>query len=339
MTECNVPGFIFVWVGKRENEDALPLLWLAQWAQKRSWAPLPSLVFLDGLERVGSRYRKALEQSWSIIDRSNEYCRLMAHVPNLVSRVSEYEVKCFLRWGVLARLHRGQSCHWDGDVVWGEDPNVLTERVAGETFVLQGCPAWTMIGDDSWFDHFQQQLRALEADIDGYSEVAWKEWAGAEQSFHQKWAGTRERPLISSDQDLIRHLIHTDRLPQQKPQVILDKLKDYALFENPKYVHAFLSERPLRYKRDQNSDYFCGQKVALWHFQSDFARDALQTATARRTTDQLPRVRVWDQLRFFLQQNRGLNRRQLYRWFFEEYDFSLYFGPRAFWSSGVFGED
>ena len=339
MVDESVPGFVFVWFNHRENERGLPLLWLAEFADLRGWKTLPTLVVLDGIERLSFQYRRKLECSWNLIDQSVQFKQQLSSYPLISSRFSDYEVKCFLRWGILAKLHRGRSSHWDGDVVWGDNPDVLTARVAGETFVLQGCPAWTMIGTDQWFESYARELSSLEKNIDEYSSAAWSEWSDSDLSFHTKWAGTRERPLISSDQDLIRHLIHTERLPQQKPAVILGKLSEYALFENPKYVHAYLADRPLIYQRRGHEDFFNKKKVALWHFQSDFAGFAFErllSSTQSGSKSRLSSIERWSR-KFF--RMKGLDRRTLYQWFFERYDFSLFFSPENFWAPGIFDEN
>src|SRR5262249_32292468 len=152
--------------------------------------------------------------------------------------------------------------HYDGDVVFNEDPDVVANLLHGKTFVLQGCPALTSISDHGWFDQYREQLDRFTNDVRGYSELAWTERDGWETSEREKWAGQRFRRTISSDQDLLSHLIHTDRIVQHKPSVILNDLQSYMLFENPLYLHGYDNNlRHAKYERISGIDHIDGKRV------------------------------------------------------------------------------
>src|SRR5262249_25301653 len=134
-----------------------------------------------------------------------------------------------------------------------------------------GCPALTAISDQNWFEQYQKQLNLFADDVRGYSELAWTERKGWETSEREKWAGQRFRRIISSDQDLLSHLIHTDRIVQHRPSEILNELKSHIVFENPLYLHAYENNlHRAKYERISGVDHIDGRRVLIWHMQSDF---------------------------------------------------------------------
>ncbi len=121
-----------------------------------------------------------------------------------------------------------------------------------------------------------KNLAKFHRDIEGYSALAWQERVGWEESFRERWAGSRDRRIISHDQDLLSHLIHTGRIIQDSP---LEFVKRLSLFymENPLYFdsHAKIQlskDAGLEFLSDGNTCYVDNQKIAFWHFQSDFSR-------------------------------------------------------------------
>src|SRR5262249_6592551 len=183
--------------------------------------------------------RSLQEVGYRVHDVSKIYSEL-ANAYAALDPFGDYEKKCFLRWAVISTCFPGeQIIHYDGDVVFNEDPDVISRLLRGKTFVMQGCPALTAISDQNWFEQYQKQLNLFADDVRGYSELAWTERKGWETSEREKWAGQRFRRIISSDQDLLSHLIHTDRIVQHRPSEILNELKSHIVFENPLYLHAY----------------------------------------------------------------------------------------------------
>ena len=144
------------------------------------------------------------------------------------------------------------------------------------TFTLQGCPAFLSITDYQWFDNYTRELDSFSADIEAYSDNAWKEREGWKTSHETRWAGSRLRKIISSDQDLISHLIHTYKIIQDDPKVFCGQSNLYYA-ENPLYIHshALLQLRKterLKFTIAGDSCFIEDRKIAIWHFQSNFVR-------------------------------------------------------------------
>jgi hypothetical protein len=140
---------------------------------------------------------------------------------------------------------------------------------------LQGVPAFVVLTDFRWFESYRRELCAFNASPESYSAQAWAERDGAEKSFHTKWAGARDRPNVGSDQDLISHLIHTERLPQSSPLEFVPRLH-YLYAQNPLYLNSF-AQPPLErtWKLDfqvrANTAYLESLPIAIWHMQTDFS--------------------------------------------------------------------
>lgn len=258
----------------QQFENLIPLRFMGTRSARLDFKAKIDLLFLDGLDLLQGEYRRTLEElGYEIHDLTGGFLRLSEKYTTL-DMFGEYEKRCFLRWLLISEYFPGESIiHYDADMVLNEDPVVLCEKVRGKTFVLQGCPALTCISDANWFSEYKNHLDQFAGDIDGYSRDAWSEREGWERSEQDKWAGQRDRTIIASDQDLISHLIHTDRLPQSKPSEVLACLNGYILFENPLYIHAYnpwCAALPFRYKRVHGIDYINEERVAVWHMQSDF---------------------------------------------------------------------
>jgi hypothetical protein len=262
-------------------EQRIPLLFFGRRSKWQESKSILTVLFLDGYERLSSRYISQLK-SYGIRTRdvSMSVRRLTESFSNL-KRFGRYEMLCFLRWPIIAEYAKNndikeQLIHIDADVVFNATIEEVVDDVRGLTFVLQGCPAFITISRYEWFDYYYEELSRLAEDIVGYSHEAWNERIGWEKSWREKWAGSRYRPIISSDQDLVSHLIHTGRIIQDNP---LDFVKRCQLFymENPLYLdsHASLQlakSSHLTFSSDGHVCYLEGKKIALWHFQSDFLK-------------------------------------------------------------------
>ncbi len=329
-------------------EKSIPLRWLGERNLNLGSKNKINLLFLSGLDRLGFDYRDELKHlGYTLIDCSKIYDDYSKQYCGL-DRFGDYEKKCFLRWHVIADIFGHEPViHYDGDLVFNEIPENIESQLAQFTLVLQGCPAFVSTGKSDWLDEYKKNFREFIKDIDAYSTNAWEERQGWELSSRTKWSGSRFREIISSDQDLISHLIHVDRLPQDKPRDVKSKT-DLVLFDNPLYFYVYCGELvPAQYNRGTGGvDYLNGRKIAFWHMQIDFCR-YLRSIIRRGFLNKLSRCKnhleqwsfehsLWQVHDMILR--RGMDRLQLYRHFFETTDFSCVFNDKTFWKPGVFGQ-
>lgn len=277
--------FIFAWLRENQNstsfEQQVPLLFFGNRLKQQNSTQIFNVIFLDGYDRLSSQYINQLKGlGFNVVNFSRQFQRLAGELPGL-TRFGAYEMFCFLRWRALAEYlksenTRGQVFHIDGDVVFNAKPEEIANDVKGLTFVLQGCPAFVSITNRDWLDYYWEQLIKFHEDVEGYSSTAWNGRTGWEVSSRDKWAGSRFRRIISSDQDLLSHLIHVGGIIQDNP---LNFTRHLALFymENPLYFHSHAKiqlnkDSGLRFLSDGDSCYVNNKKIAFWHFQSDFMR-------------------------------------------------------------------
>ncbi|QWV95082.1 hypothetical protein KP004_07860 [Geomonas oryzisoli] len=330
-------------------ESHVPLLFSGRRNLALGFSNEIDLLFLNGLDLLGERYKEQLEEvGYRLHDVSDLYAGTADRYAALCA-FGGYEMKCFLRWPVIASYFRGDRIiHYDGDIVFNEDPAVIGVLLQGSTFVLQGCPAVTCISDLDWFSRYQEQLDLLVENPEGYSARAWKERDGWRVSETQKWAGQRSREVISSDQDLISHLIHTDRIPQDRPAQLAPLLGSYAVFENPLYLHGCTFNDfpdPIGYERRSGIDYVGGKRVLTWHMQSDFNlylstflfRKRFMPWVGGRLANHLVEPTFPYRLgSLFSRLCGGYTRLDVYRYFFERHDFGEVFADRTWWDRGAF---
>ena len=342
---------ICCWCNKDSEtfENHVPLSFSGNRNKKLGFANRIDILFLSGFERLTEVYKEDLKDTgYRLHDVSGIYREFATRFPQL-DRFGDYEKKCFLRWPTIASYFPGEPIvHYDGDIVFNEDPVMLARLLKHRTFVLQGCPALTVISDQGWFARYQEQMTLFVNDIEGYSQHAWKQRAGWEISEMGKWAGQRNREIISSDQDLLSHLIHTDRIAQDAPSEIMRDLQSYTVFENPLYLHC--EDQTIRnatYNRIAGIDYIDGKRVLLWHMQSDFTKYLSTFVFTRkylrwarmRTTNHIEKTGLDIRLHnFFVRRLHGKSdtRLSLYKYFFDSADFSDVFTSRTWWQEGVF---
>lgn len=338
---------IVAWVTKnaKDFEQHIPLLWLGERNRRIGSANKSHVLFLEGMHSLNEDYKQKLYSiGYELIDGSTSYGDYSSRFPEL-NRFGEYEKKCFLRWLIIKDVFgRIPLIHYDGDIVFNESPEEIASQLRSLTFVLQGCPAVVSISKGDWLEQYENNFLIFVKDIDTYSEMAWHERNGWEISNNKKWAGCRFRKVISSDQDLISHLIHTDKLPQDSPNLVTANT-NLMLFNDPLYFFGYYQEMlPLKYERVDGVDYFNNKRIAFWHMQSDFIR--YLTIFARRGfLNNLSRCQNYLEgnsientfWRFYnFMTNRRLNRLEIYKYFFEKDDFSGIFNDAVFWKKSVF---
>lgn len=348
---------ICVWCNKNSQafEKQIPLEFLGYRNNALSFSNQIEILFLDGFDRIDEQYKNSLKQlGYNIHDCSNIF-RLLDNKYKTLERFGDYEKKCFLRWLVIHEYFCGEAIvHYDGDIVFNENPLILQNKMQKKTFVLQGCPAVTCVSDQDWFNQYQTQLELFVNDIEEYSKQAWREREGWELSQENKWAGSRFRKIISSDQDLFSHLIHTDRLIQNKPHEIMNFMSNYILFENPLYIHVYNywnTKLPFKYERISNIDFINEKRVAYWHMQSNFVKylgeyinlkNILKIRNINLTNDLyelgLSKKRYLYKFKRKIMEKflKKYSRLDIYNFFFKEKDFSSVFNSRIWWKKGIF---
>jgi hypothetical protein len=334
------------------------LLFVGQRNKKLGFNTRVHIVFLEGLERLEPSYRAKLAECGYVVHDASPLYTQYAQKYEQLSCCGDYEKKCFLRWLVLEDLFVGQPLvHYDGDIVFNEDPDVIARCVAGKTFILQGCPAFTSITDPLWFEQYRYALDCFVADMQAYSSRAWKLRAGWEITFEVRWAGSRFRPIISSDQDLLSHLIHNKEIKQDRVEDIMQCLDDYIVVQNPLLFHMYNLHIPYIYTRENGIDFFSytradganlvyKKKILLWHMQSCFnfyaSKRLLLQAYLRPLAYMRTQYNASGRLMSDLinkkvaRLTRHSDRLSVYRYFFQTHDFSCLFNRRSWWKKGVF---
>lgn len=350
-------NIIVAWCNKDEKafEAQIPLSFVGSRNKQLGFTSPLHVVFIAGFNRLSDNYKKSLQELGYILhDAQMLFNEIEAdHKP--LARFGDYEKKCFLRWLVLEKLFTGEPIiHYDGDIVFNEDPAVIAQKLTGKTFVLQGCPAFTVIHNKVWFEQYQEQLRLFEQNIDGYSQRAWQQRIGWEVTFKTRWAGSRFREVITSDQDFLSHLIHTGNIYQDSIESIMFCLQDYVYFENPLFIHMYDDNFPFIYERENGVDYlkcqrqdgelcYYKKKVLFWHMQSCFnyylAKCVLRQKffIPGRVPLTLSAITYEDRLNKMVNRFFGhVTRNFIYKYFFSKHDFGAIFNDARWWKKGVF---
>ena len=242
------------------------------------------VVFLEGAERLSAGYLRSLEdRGLVLVDHSTAFGKIVAAYPNLGARYSRYERNCLLRWIAFRELLEGhpdkpaQFWHLDGDVVLHTSLEELARDTAGKTFLLQGCPALLTVSDPGWFDIYEAHLKMMEKDLTEYSAAAAAEKLSDSSNDYREANYFFYRNPIGSDQDLLRFLVSSGRLPQDERSVIYRSR--YFFIENPLTFNLAGSdvggEGKAIFRMTAEGKIRNGEKlVPFMHYQNDFARYA-----------------------------------------------------------------
>jgi hypothetical protein len=340
-------------------EGHVPLKFIGERNLRLNYGNDMHVVFLEGFSLLPTSYVDSLRAlGYKLIDAHQIYLKFDAEFA-VLNRFGDYEKKCFLRWLVMKELFVGESfIHYDGDVVLNESLEIIAKKAEGLTFVLNGCPAFTILSDSSWLTAYEMELRRFVADVEGYSAIAWREREGWEASYFSKATAGFFRNPIHSDQDLISYLIHVDRVPQALPSVVHKIFGDYILIQNPLEFNIHVPFIPLKYSRENNVDYISYQRfddpkagklykkrVLLWHMQSCFSfylarcwlRSFIPIANLVRVNHSNKELLL--DVRFNKIINRFFkhaSRLSIYTKYFEQGDFSRAMNSRVWFTPGVF---
>ncbi|MFH1831828.1 MAG: hypothetical protein ABH827_03405, partial [bacterium] len=335
-----------------------PLLFVGQRNQRLGLSNDFHILFTVGYNKLSDKYRQSLKDvGYKLHDVSNIYNYLDKDYQAL-NKFSNYTKNTFLQWLVIDDFFNKEPIiHYDGDIVSNEDPKVIAEKLAGTTFILQGCPAFAPISNHDWFKQYRHHLNLFTQDIEGYSRKAWEQRPGWEVTFRTRWAGSRFSKVLIHDQDLHSHLIHTGQLVQDNVEDIMLKLQDYVVFENPLFIHLYDDNYPYTYKRERNIDYFLcfrqdgelctyKKKVLFWHMQNCFNFYASKYILRQKLFKFLPLGRVNLNLqgggletkinKFARKYLKHTSRLNVYKYYFEQADFSGLLTEKKWWKSGVF---
>lgn len=272
----------FIWTRGNEFtlEQSVPLVWHGEHIRRMGWSNEIVLVLLEGFRCLSDDYRKHLEGlGYHLLD-----CQAMAkdivdsQYPELKTYPAIWKY-WFIRWNVLRRItefggDRGQVIHLDGDVVLMCDPLDLERDVAGKTFMLQGCPAFTAIGRADWFDVWEKELSAFLQNRSDYIALAMVEKANPAFPGRQFCNVCAYNPTWFQDQDLLEFLIASGRLPQARTGEVFDSR--FFWIQNPLFPGEWFDEQvhdgAKRVFEKENRAFVAHKQVAYYHFQSDFTR-------------------------------------------------------------------
>lgn len=344
---------------EQDFERTIPLKFLGERNRKLGLSNDIHILFTDGYHRLSSSYKQSLKNlGFTLHDTTKLYTECAQKYPQLDQHFTNYSKNTYLQWLVIDEFFQGTPIiDYDGDIVFNEDPAVIAKLVAGKTFILQGCPAFTVVSDREWFRQYRDHLNQFLHDMDGYAERAWQQREGWEVTFKTRWAGSRFSKLFLHDQDLMSHLIHTGQLIQDPVEDLLHLFKDYMIFENPLFIHFYDDNFPYTYHRENGIDYFyfvrndaCDipyrKKVLFWHMQNCFNFYASKYLLRKKLFPMIPLGRVNldlcgkgfedtlnKKLRRFMKHTSRLS---VYKYFFEQSDFSGLLSDSKWWKKGIF---
>lgn len=272
--------FQFMWslAGGGSFEKSVPVLWHGEHLRRNGWENRITLCFLQGLELLSSEYRKQLVVlGYEVLDCSALVEDISCRYPQsrMLKATSRY---WFLRWNVLQRLAVERSLatviHLDGDVVLLVNPQDLYQDVVGKTFMLQGCPALTVISDDSWFEVWNEELEHFLANRSSYLARAMAEKISPHRPDREFCNVCAYGSKRFEDQDMLEYLIASGKLPQDPTTTVFDS--EFYWIQNPLLPGDWHEEQvagaPRTVHEKDGIAYVCNKKIAFYHFQNDFAR-------------------------------------------------------------------
>jgi hypothetical protein len=348
----------FGWINttSRISENNIPTEWIGKRNLKLGSKNDIDIVVLENFDKYDYNYTNALENVGYNLINATDIFRRFSKKYSALNRFGDYEKKCFLRWLILEELYSDEPVvHYDGDIVFNETPENLQKRFKRKTFVLQGCPAVVSLNTHDWYNSYRKNLDLFVNNIEQYSADAWERRTGWEDSAINNWAGSRYRRIITSDQDLISHLIHVHELPQESPTNIVQDNRDLIFFENPLYFFSHnMNLIPLIYSRKGHVDYFNDRKAAFWHMQSDFCeylkraffwnymlhcKIRVSNTLEQSNQSRIQKFQNMTLCRLCKPFTRNYSRLNICQFFFDQYDLSSVFNTDYFWTNPINSED
>lgn len=242
-----------------------------------STMPLRTVV-LEGYRHLSAGTVRRLEAlGLEMIDAEKLFAATVEAYPEIDGRYSRYERNCFLRWLVIGKLLKEnggrQFWHLDSDIILHTSLDEIAEATAGQTFILQGTPAFASAADPGWLDAYERELGKLNADVTGYSAEAQKNKEGYKVNDLRLCNQTLYRNPIGSDQDLLEYLVASGRIPQDGSATVL--AGRYYYVQNPLNLHdwdMFQGEpKPARFvERGDREIWYGRRRVPFMHYQNTF---------------------------------------------------------------------
>lgn len=270
--------FQFMWttVAGDALEQDVPVLWHGEHLRRNGWANPITLCFMQGLELLSGGYKERLvDLGYEIIDCAQLVAEITASYPQCrqLSTTSRF---WFLRWNVMQILASERNLetvvHLDGDVVLLVDPYDILRDVAGKTFMLQGCPALTVISDMKWFNVWQEELVRFLSDRKAYIAEALREKEMPDLPDREYCNVCAYGPNRFEDQDMLEYLIAAGRLPQARTAEVFDS--GFYWIQNPLLPGEWHEEqtRGTSKRVDERGGiaYIDDKRLAFYHFQKDF---------------------------------------------------------------------
>lgn len=354
-------NIIVAWCNTNEVdfENFVPLFFVGQRNQKLGYSNNIDILFLDGFEKLSQRYKDSLKSlGFNLHNINNLYLEQDKNFPELNQFRDNYRKNTLLKWVIIGKFAAGENIiHYDGDIVFNEDISIIANKLKNKTFVLQGCPAFTSIANQDWFEQYNKNLGLFCKNMQEYCDKALIERAGWQVTFRTRWAGSWFSKIFLHDQDLISHLIHTGQIVQDSVEDISLALQDYIFFENPLFIHMYDDNFPYKYSREKDIDYFSfirkdGQdifgkkRVLFWHMQSCFNFYLSKFISRKRFYPFLNLKKLDLNLNCtgfednFTKRFGDLfnyrSRLSVYKYFFEKHDFSEILKNKIWWKEGVF---
>lgn len=340
-------------------EEKVPLNFIGNRNRLLGFGNDMDVLFLAGFNLLSDAYKRQLQHLGYRLHDVHGLYEGYAQKYNHLDRFGDYEKRCFLRWLVIHDYFAGEKIiHYDGDIVFNESPSVIRDLVQDKTCIVHGSPSLTIISDRIWFDQYKQELDRFVGNIESYSQIAWQERKGWEVTAKTRWAAPRYREIITSDQDFLGHLIHTGRIKQDSVEAMSLLFDDYIVSSNPLFVHLYNENIPYQYVRENNIDYLAykrsddgncqpmKKKILYWHMQSCFNFYAGKYIFRKKYIKIFPLSRTylrdpiwrWENIlnKKIARFTHHTSRLSVYRYFFQDHDFSGLMTGKAWWKKGVF---
>ncbi|MFH1644689.1 MAG: hypothetical protein ABIA74_05975 [bacterium] len=308
---------VFYDTNEKIYESQIPLLFVGKRNQQLGFDTKIDLLFLSGFKNYSLKYKNDLKSVGYVLhDVSSIFSELNSKY-SFLNQYSDYDKKCFLRWLVIKNYFPGEKIiHYDGDIIFNENPEIIKNKVEGKTFVLDESPAFTVVNYPTWFDLYEWNLNNFKDNI------------------FEKFV---------NDQDFINYLIQNNLLIQDDYS---DELKDYVAFSNPLWPKRNNDKQIFEYKRINGVDYFNDKKVLFWHMQTSFKfylsrfiirKKFLKVFNKKLSLDANEKSlqnslinRVYNFVPFYS------SRLFVYNYFFGNRDLSSVLNEKVWWQSGVF---
>jgi hypothetical protein len=284
--------FVFLYCpgSSQQLEQSLPLRLHGQYLRKRGWKNPITLVAMNGIHKLSPSYRSELcELGYRIVDEQRVAEGALAEVPRIAAS-HPYRAYTMLRFEVARRLVEEGRIELpmivlDGDLFLTAEPSAIAAEVADETFILQGCPAFTAIADKGWMEEYWSEMQRYDRDPEPLHVDALRARPDAIRRAAEQCNYPHYDVPFNHDQDLQEYLIATDRLRQAPAKAVLCG-SDYYWVQNPLFPHEWAGMQDASVAAEfgwRGDDVAVGQRVMpFYHLQGDYHRLVVAWLELRR---------------------------------------------------------